>query len=87
MVAPHSSVYTVSTVLFHKYGGANVTVKNCMSQFSMFVPTNATVKLDNGNTVHAQVIEIILCHFTNFYIIYPMGLVYYCQDHPYNTIS
>ena len=49
----------VSTVLFCKDGGASVAVTNCMSQFSMFVPTKATAKLANGNTGHVQVIEII----------------------------
>ena len=42
VVAPPSKFYTVSTVLFHKYGGANVEVTNCMSHFSMFVPTKDT---------------------------------------------
>ena len=30
LVAPTSRIYTVSVVLFHKYGGANVSVTNCM---------------------------------------------------------
>ena len=55
MVAPLSKFYTVSTVLFHKYGGSNVAVTNCMSHFSMFFPTKATVKLANGNTGNAHV--------------------------------
>ena len=50
VVAPPSKFYTVCTVLFHKYRGANVAVTNCMSHFSMFVPTKATLKLANGNT-------------------------------------
>ena len=87
VVAPPTKIYTVSTVLFHKDGGANVAVTNCMSHFSMFVPTKATVKLANGNTVHAQGIGIILCRFPNFSIIYPVGPVYYCSGHPSNTIS
>ena len=87
MVAPPTKFYTVSTVLFHKDGGANVAVTNCMSHFSMFVPTKATVKLANGNTVHAQGIEIILCHFPIYPIIYPVGEVYYCPGYPSNTIS
>ena len=45
------------------------------SRFYMFIPTKATVKLDNGNMWHAQVIGIILCCFTNYYIIYPVGPV------------
>ena len=42
--------YTVSNVLFHKYVGANVLVKNCMSQFYMFVSTKAT-KFPRGPTI------------------------------------
>ena len=87
MVAPPSKLYTVSTVLFHKYGGANVEVTNCMSQLSIFFPTEATVKLANGNMVHSQLIDIILCRFPNCYIIYRVGLVYYFPGHPSNTIS
>ena len=73
--------------LFHKYGGADVAVTNFMSNFSMLVPTKATVKLANVNTGHAQVIGIILCHFTNCSIIYPVGPVYYFPCHPSNIIS
>ena len=87
MVAPPSKLYTVSTVLFHKYGGANVAVTNCMSRFSMFVPAKATLKLAGGSTAYDQVIEIILCCFPNCSIIYPVGPVYYFPGHPYNTIS
>ena len=87
MVAPPLKAYTLSTVLFHKYGGANVAVTNCMSHFSIFFTTNATVKLANGNTGHAQVIGIILCRFPNFSIIYQVGPVYYFPGHPSNTIS
>ena len=86
MVASSSKIYTVYTVLFHKYGGANAAVKNCMSHFSMFFPTKATVKLANGNTGHAQGIGIILCCFNNCSIIYPFVTVYYFPGHPYNTI-
>ena len=74
-------------MLFNKDGGANVAVKNCMSHFSMFVPTKATVKLANGNTGHSQVIGVILCRFTNCLVIYLVGPVYYCPSHPSNTIS
>ena len=87
MVAPSSILYKVSIVLFHKYVRENVAVTNCMSNFSMFVPTKSDVKLANGNMGHAQVIGIILCHFTNFPIIYPVVPVYYCPGHPSNTIS
>ena len=86
-VAPPTKVYTVSTVLFYKDEGVNVAVTNCMSHFSMFVPTKATVKLANGNTGHAQGIGVILCRFPNCSIIYPVGPVYYCPGHPSNTIS
>ena len=79
--------YTVYTVLFHKYGGANVSVKNCISNFPMFVLTKATVKLANENMVHVQGIGVILCRFPNCSIIHPSGTVYYCPGHPSNTIS
>ena len=39
----------------------NISVKNCMSQFSMFLPTKATVKLANWNMGHDQVIGSIFC--------------------------
>ena len=68
VVAPLSKFYTVSTVLFHKYGGENVAVTNCMSQFSMFVPTKATMKLANGNTVHPQGIGIIYVDFLTVWL-------------------
>ena len=58
-----------------------------MSHFSMFVPTKASVKLTNGNTGHDQGIGIILFLFHNYFIIYPVGPVYYSPCHPYNTIS
>ena len=87
VVAPPSKFYIVSTVLFHKDGGDNVAVTNCMSHFSMFVLTNATVKLANGNTRHAQGIGIIICLFSNCLIIYPVGPVFYCPGHPSKTIS
>ena len=68
-VDPPKYFFSVSAVLFHKYVEANVVVTNCMSHFYMFVPTKATVKLANGNTGHAQGVGIILCRFTNCYII------------------
>ena len=85
VVAPTTKIYTVSNVLFHKYGGENVAVTNFMSHFYIFVPTKATVKLANENIGHAQGIGIILCRFPNCSIIYPVGPVYYCPDHPSNT--
>ena len=78
VVAPPSKFYILSTVLFHKNGGANVGVTNFISHFSMLLPTKANVKLDNENTGNDQVIGIILCHFTNWPIIYPVGPIYYC---------
>ena len=53
--------------------------------FLFFVPTNATMKSDNGNTGHAQGIGIILCCFPKCPIIYPVVKVYYCPGHPTNT--
>ena len=87
MVSPHSKLYKVSTILFNKHGGENVEVTNCMSHFSMFVPTNATVKLANKNTGHTQGIGIILFHFPNCFIIYPVVPVYYFPGHPSNTMT
>ena len=74
-------------MLFHKDGGGNVAVTNCMSHFSMFVPTKATIKSAYGNTGNAQGIGNILFQFTNYSVIYPVGTVYYCPGHPSNTIS
>ena len=54
MVASSSKFDILSTVLFHKIGIENIAVTNCMSQFFMFVPTKAGVKLANGNKEHAQ---------------------------------
>ena len=87
MLAPLLKCYTVSNVLFQKYGGLNVAVTNSMPHFSMFVPTKATSKLANVNTGHAQGIGIILCCFKNCYIIYPVAPVYYFPGHTYKTIS
>ena len=53
----------------------------------MFVPTKATVKLANGDTGHVQLIGVILCHFPDYSIIYPLVPVYYCPSHLSNTIS
>ena len=49
MFAPHSELFTVSTVLFHKYGRENIGVANCLSRFSMSVPDKVKVKLSNSN--------------------------------------
>ena len=58
-----------------------------MSHLYIFLQTKASVKLTNENTGHAQVLGIILCWFSNFSIIYPLGPVYYCPGNPFNTIS
>ena len=87
VVAPPSKIYKNSTVLFYKYGGTNVAVKNCISHFSMFSPTKSTVVFSNENTGHAQGIGVILCRFPNFLIIYPNGPVSYCRVQPSNTRS
>ena len=55
---PASKKITLSTVLFHEYGGENVAVKNYMSHFSMFVPTKATEELANEIILQAQGIEV-----------------------------
>ena len=52
----------------------DVVVTNCMSHFSIFVPTNATVKFDNGNTRHAKVIGV-------FYVVFLTVLLYMRLDH------
>ena len=87
VVAPPSKIYTLSTVLCHKYGGTNFSIKILISQFSIFVPTKATVELSNGNTGHFRIIGIILCCFPNCTIICLVEPVYYFPGHPYNTIS
>ena len=76
LVAPYSKLHTLLTELFHKGVGDNVKITNCMSYFSIFVPTKTNVKLANGNMWHAQVIGIILCYFTNCPIIYIVGPFY-----------
>ena len=43
VVAPPLNINAVSNVLFHKYGGANFAVTNCISHFSMFVSTKTIV--------------------------------------------
>ena len=53
----------------------------------MFVPTKSDVKLAYANMVHAQVIGIVLCNFTDCPIIYPVVTVYYFPGNPSNTIS
>ena len=73
--------------MFHKYLGENVAFTNCMSRFSMFVPTKANVKISNGNTGHAQGIGVILCRFPKCSIMYSVGPVYYCPGHSSNNIS
>ena len=72
--------------MFHKYGGANVAVKNYKSQFSMFFLTKATVKLANWNMGNAQGVGIISCHFPKCSIIYPVVSVYYFPGLTSNTI-
>ena len=79
VVAPPSKFYIVSTVIFNKDEGANVAVTNFMLHYSMFVPTKSTVKLDNGSTLHTQVIGIFLCRFPKCSVIYTVGPVYYFQ--------
>ena len=68
MITPYLNVYIESTVLSNKYGGANVGVTKCMSHFYMFASTNSTVKLANGNIVHAKGIGIIIYIYIYIYI-------------------
>ena len=74
-------------MLLHKDEVVSFGVTNCMSRFSMLVPTNYNVQLYNGNTRHAQGIRIILCNFTNCTNIYPVVPVYYCSVIPSILIS
>ena len=87
MVVLSSKNYTVLTLLFYKYGGAIFVVAIFMSHFSMFIPTQYNLKLNNGNTRHSQGNGIILCIYQNCPIIYPVGLVYYFPVHTPNTRS
>ena len=86
VVAPFSKVYTVSIVLFHKDEEANVAVTNFMSHVSMFVSTNNTVKVANGNMGHAQGAGIILCCFSDCSVIFPLVKVYCCPGHSSKNI-
>ena len=74
-------------MLFHTDVVADVAVTNCMSHFSFFFLTKATIKIDNGNTVHSQDIRKFLYSFPNCSIICTGGPVYYFPGHPSNTIS
>ena len=74
-------------MFFNKYGGLNIVITNWFLNFSILVPTRANINFYDGNTGHAQVIGIILCKFPNCSNIYTLGPVYYCTDHPSNTIS
>ena len=75
-VAPPSKLHTLSTVLFHKDGGANFSVTNCMSHFSMFVSTKATLKLANGNMGHAKGIGIFFPSLIFHYISSGTSLIF-----------
>ena len=52
----------------------------------MSIPIKATEIWANVNMVHSQGIGVCLRHFPKFPIVYPVGPVYYCTRHPYNTI-
>ena len=52
-----------------------------------FFPTQANLKLANGDMGHTQGIDIISFHFITCYILYPVGPVYYCPGQPSNNIS
>ena len=87
MVTPSSTLYTVYTVIFHKYGGASFDATNFISHVYMFIPTKANVKLSNVKTINYEVIGNILSHFFNCPIIYTVGSVYYFPGLLSNTIS
>ena len=74
-------------MLLNKYSGENAAITNCISHFSMFVPTKDTAKLANVNTGHARGIGIILCLFPNCYILYQVVPAYYFPGQHFNTIS
>ena len=80
-------MYTVSTVLFHKHWTEKVGFYDWSSKLSMLFPTRANVKLFDGKMGLAEVTGIILCWFTNYPVIYPAVLVYYCTCYPLKTIS
>ena len=65
VVYPLKNIYTLLTVFFYKYIGANYGVTNYMSQFYMFVTNKDNLKFTGGNMGHFQVIGIILCYFIN----------------------
>ena len=52
-----------------------------------FFPTQANLKLANGDMGHTQGIDIISFHFITCYILYPVGPVYYCPGQPSTNIS
>ena len=73
--------------MLHKYEGTHVSVTKCMSHFSIFLPTKATVKLSNKNKGLSQIIVIIWWDFTKCPIIYPVVLVNHFPYNPSNDIS
>ena len=79
--------YTVPTVFFHKYRGSNNRVTNFIPHFYLFIPTHANLKLANGKIGNDQGIGVVLYHFKNCPVIYPLGPVYYCPYCPSNSIS
>ena len=86
MVAPPSKFYTVSNVLFCKYGGANIAVKNWMSNFICLSQTRPLWNwLVEKQDIHKEL--GFLCCFPNCFIVYPVVTVYYCLGSPSSTIS
>ena len=67
--------------------GENVAVTGFIPHFFIFFPTKSGVKLANRIMGYAQVIGIILCHFTSCPNIYPVVPVYYCPGNLSNNIS
>ena len=87
LVAPFSKIYTVSTVLFHKYGGANVRVKNWMSHFSMFVPTKVNVKLVMKKRNTPKKLGLSYVSPLTYPLYLQQDQFITVQVHPYNSIS
>ena len=64
-MAPSLKSYTVSTMLFQKYGGENIGVANYLSGFLLLLLDRVNIKLNDGNMGHIQGIGIILSQYSN----------------------
>ena len=66
VVAPSSKMYIASSVFFHKDGGENGAVTNCMSHFLILFPTKATVKLANKKRDITEELGLFYVFFLTF---------------------